>query len=308
MRIVALAGGTGAAKLLRGLDALVPPGALTIVGNTGDDALVWGLHVSPDLDTVCYTLGGWIDEARGWGLRSESFRTLGEIVRFGEPTWFNLGDRDLATHLHRTRLLREGRTLTEVTAKIARDLGVSHAVLPMSDQPVRTRVRGPDGWLGFQEYFVREKTQVEVVEVDYAGAHSARPAFGVVEAIAAARAVIVCPSNPITSIGPILAVPGIARALEATDAIVLAVSPIVGGQAVSGPAGRLMAACGLEVSAVGVASAYAPWLDILLVDDEDAAEAERVEAAGMRAIVTETVMRGREGEMALARRALEAIA
>lgn len=308
MRIVALAGGTGAAKLLRGLDALVPPGALTIVGNTGDDALVWGLHVSPDLDTVCYTLGGWIDEDRGWGLRSESFRTLAEIVRFGEPTWFNLGDRDLATHLHRTRLLREGRTLTEVTAKIARDLGVSHAVLPMSDQPVRTRVRGPDGWLGFQEYFVREKTQVEVAEVDYAGAHSALPALGVVEAIAAARAVIVCPSNPITSIGPILAVPGIARALEATDAVVLAVSPIVGGQAVSGPAGRLMAACGLEVSAVGVASAYAPWLDILLVDDEDAAEAKRVEATGIRAIVTETVMRGREGEMALARRALEAIA
>jgi len=308
MRIVALAGGTGAAKLLRGLDALVPPGALTIVGNTGDDALVWGLHVSPDLDTVCYTLGGWIDEARGWGLRGESFRTLGEIVRFGEPTWFNLGDRDLATHLHRTRLLHEGWTLTEITAKIARDLGVSHSVLPMSDQPVRTRVRGPDGWLGFQEYFVREKTQVEVVEVDYAGAHSALPAFGVVEGIAAAHAVIVCPSNPITSIRPILAVPGIARALEATDATVLAVSPIVGGQAVSGPAGRLMAACGLDVSVVGVASAYAPWLDILLVDDEDAAEARRVEAAGIRTIVTETVMRSREGEIALARRALEAIA
>jgi len=173
---------------------------------------------------------------------------------------------------------------------------------------VRTRVRGPDGWLGFQEYFVREKTQVEVVEVDYAGAHSALPALGVVEAIAAAHAVIVCPSNPITSIRPILAVPGIARALEATDATVLAVSPIVGGQAVSGPAGRLMAACGLDVSVVGVASAYAPWLDILLVDDEDAAEARRVEAAGIRTIVTETVMRSREGEIALARRALEAIA
>jgi len=308
MRVVALAGGTGAAKLLRGLNALVPPAALTIVGNTGDDALVWGLHVSPDLDTVCYTLGGWIDEDRGWGLRGESFRTLGEMVRFGEPTWFNLGDRDLATHLHRTRLLHEGRTLTEVTAKIARDLGVSHAVLPMSDQPVRTRVRGPDGWIGFQEYFVREKTQVEVVEVDYVGAHSALPACGVLEAIAAAHAVIVCPSNPITSIGPILEVPGIARALEATDAVVLAVSPIVGGQAVSGPAGRLMAACGLEVSALGVASAYAPWLDILLVDDQDAAEAKRIEAAGLRAVVTETVMRGREGEIALARRALEAIA
>jgi LPPG:FO 2-phospho-L-lactate transferase len=230
------------------------------------------------------------------------------MVRFGEPTWFNLGDRDLATHLHRTRLLREGQTLTEVTAKIAQDLDVSHAVLPMSDQSVRTCVRGPDGWLGFQEYFVREKTQVEVMEVDYAGARSALPAPGVVEAIASAHAVIVCPSNPITSIGPILAVPGIARALEATDAIVLAVSPIVGGQAVSGPAGRLMAACGLEVSARGVASGYAPWLDILLVDNEDAALTPRIEAAGIRTIVTETVMRGREGEIALARRALEALA
>src|SRR6266850_3364474 len=220
MRLVALAGGTGAAKLLRGLDALVGPGALSIIGNTGDDALIWGLHVSPDLDTVCYALGGLIDEGRGWGLRDETFRTLGEMVRFGEPTWFNLGDRDLATHLHRTRLLAEGRSLSEVTAKLAADLGVRHVVLPMSDQPVRTRVLGPDGWLGFQEYFVREKTQVEVRAVEYAGAPSAAPAPGVVEAIATADAVIVCPSNPITSIGPILAVPGIVRALEATGATI----------------------------------------------------------------------------------------
>jgi LPPG:FO 2-phospho-L-lactate transferase len=308
VRLVALAGGTGAAKLLRGLDALVPPGTLTIVGNTGDDEAIWGLHVSPDLDTVCYTLGGRIDEARGWGLRGESFRTLGEMVRFGEPTWFNLGDRDLATHLHRTRLLHEGRTLTEVTSKIARDLGVSHAVLPMSDQPVRTRVLGPDGWLGFQEYFVREKAQVEVTTVAYVGAQLALPAPGVVGAIAAADAVIVCPSNPITSIGPILAVPGIVQALLTTDATVLAISPIVGGQAVSGPAGRLMAARGLEVSAVGVASAYAPWLDILLVHSRDAAEVQRIEASGVQPVVIDTLMSGREEEVALARRTLEALA
>jgi LPPG:FO 2-phospho-L-lactate transferase len=308
MRLVALAGGTGAAKLLRGLDALVGAGALTIIGNTGDDALIWGLHVSPDLDTVCYTLGGLIDEDRGWGLRDETFRTLGEMVRFGEPTWFNLGDRDLATHVHRTRLLREGLTLTDVTARIARDLSVSHAVLPMSDQPVRTRILGPDGWLSFQEYFVREKTQVDVRQVDYAGADSALPAPGVLDAIATADAVVICPSNPVTSIGPILAVPGIARALEATEAVVLAVSPIVGGQAVSGPAGRLMAANGLEVSAVGVAAAYAPWLDVLLLDEDDAALAPRLEAAGARPIVAGTIMRGREGEIALARRVLEALA
>jgi len=305
MRLVALAGGTGAAKLLRGLDTLLERGAMTVVGNTGDDAEVWGLHVSPDLDTVCYTLGGLLDEERGWGLRDESFRTLGEMVRFGEPTWFNLGDRDLATHLHRTRLLAEGRSLSEVTAKLAADLGVRHAVLPMSDQPVRTRVLGPDGWLGFQEYFVREKTQVEVRAVEYAGAPEARPAPGLVEAIGAADAVLVCPSNPVTSVGPILAVPGIVEALHGTRAPVLAISPIVGGRAVSGPAGRLMAARGLPVSALGIAQGYAPWLDILIIDDEDAALAPSIEAAGARPVVASTLMTGRVEEMRLARRVLE---
>jgi LPPG:FO 2-phospho-L-lactate transferase len=307
MRLVALAGGTGAAKLLRGLDALVEPGALTIIGNTGDDALIWGLHVSPDLDTICYTLAGLIDESRGWGLRDESFRTLGEMVRFGEPTWFNLGDRDLATHLHRTRLLAEGVTLGEVTARLARDLGARHAVLPMSDQPVRTRLLGPDGWLSFQEYFVREKTQVEVREVEYTGAAAATPSPGLLEAIVSADAVLVCPSNPVTSIGPILAVPGIAQALEATAAPVLAVSPIIGGAAVSGPAGRLMAMRGLEVSALGVAAAYTPWLDILVLDQVDAALAPRLEAVGLRAVVADTLMRGLQEEIALARRVLAAL-
>jgi len=308
MRLVALAGGTGAAKLLRGLDALLERGAMTVVGNTGDDAEIWGLHVSPDLDTVCYTLGGLLDEERGWGLRDESFRTLGEMVRFGEPTWFNLGDRDLATHLHRTRLLAEGRSLSEVTAKLAADLGVRHVVLPMSDQPVRTRVLGPDGWLGFQEYFVREKTQVEVRAVEYAGAPEARPAPGLVEAIGAADAVLVCPSNPVTSVGPILSVPGIVEALHSTRAPVLGISPIVGGRAVSGPAGRLMAARGLPVSALGIAQGYAPWLDILIIDDEDAALAPSIEAAGARPVVASTLMTGRVEEMRLARRILETLA
>ena len=308
MRLVALAGGTGAAKLLRGLDTLLERGAMTVVGNTGDDAEVWGLHVSPDLDTVCYTLGGLLDEERGWGLRDESFRTLGEMVRFGEPTWFNLGDRDLATHLHRTRLLAEGRSLSEVTAKLAADLGVRHAVLPMSDQPVRTRVLGPDGWLGFQEYFVREKTQVEVRAVEYTGAPEARPAPGLVEAIGAADAVLVCPSNPVTSVGPILAVPGVVEALHGTRAPVLAISPIVGGRAVSGPAGRLMAARGLTVSALGIAQGYAPWLDILIIDDEDAALAPSIEAAGARPVVASTLMTGRVEAMRLARRVLATLA
>ena len=308
MRIAALAGGTGAAKLLRGLAPLLPPDALTIIGNTGDDTELWGLHISPDLDTVCYTLAGLIDERKGWGLRGETFNALEQMPRFGEPGWFGLGDRDLATHLHRTRLLREGRGLTEVTVGIAAALGVGARVLPMSDQPVRTHIRGPEGWLSFQEYFVRDKAQTEVREVAYRGADAAAPAPGVVEALRGAHAVILCPSNPITSIGPILAVPGIRHALEETTATILAVSPIVGGEAISGPAGRLMAASGLPVSAVGVARAYAPWLDLLVVDERDADLVPEIAALGVRALPAPILMTTRETETALARRALESVA
>ena len=304
MKIVALAGGTGAAKLLRGLAPLVDPAELTIVGNTGDDTEIWGLHISPDLDTVCYTLAGLIDERKGWGLRDETFHALEQMPRLGEPAWFGLGDRDLATHLHRTRLLREGRSLTAVTADIVAALGVPARVLPMSDQAVRTRILGPDGWISFQEYFVREKAQTDVRAVAYAGAADSAPAPGVLTAIAEARAVIVCPSNPITSVGPILAVPGIAAALAATRATVLAVSPIIGGDAVSGPAGRLMAMAGLPVSAAGVARAYAAWLDVLVADERDRALAPEIEAAGPRAAITDTLMTGRAAETALARHLL----
>jgi LPPG:FO 2-phospho-L-lactate transferase len=308
MKIAALAGGTGAAKLLRGLSRLIQPDNLTVIGNTGDDTEMWGLHISPDLDTVCYTLAGLIDDTKGWGLRDETFHALQQIVRFGEPTWFNLGDRDLATHLHRSRRLREGHALSEATATIARDLGVEQRVIPMSDQPVRTRVLGPDGWRGFQEYFVRDKAQVEVRAVVYAGAATARPAPGVVEAIREARAVIVCPSNPITSVGPILAVPGIVEALAATEATVLAISPVVGSDAVSGPAGRLMAAVGLPVSATGVARAYAPWLDVLLLDEQDREQAPDIRALGISPVTADIMMATPEGAVALARRALEVLA
>ena len=307
MTLVALAGGTGAAKLLRGLGRVIDLRDLTVVVNTGDDVEIWGLHVSPDLDTVCYTLGGVIDERKGWGLTDETFHALDQIARFGEPVWFNLGDRDLATHLHRTRLLREGRTLTQITRSIAQAFGVSATVLPMSDQPVRTRILGPDGWLAFQEYFVREKAQVEVRGVNYAGAPVARPAPGVLDALRTADAVLVCPSNPITSIGPILAVPGLVAALRATDATVAAVSPIVGGDAVSGPAGRLMAAAGLPVSATGVARAYGGWLDVLVFDEQDRALAPEIRAAGAVPVAAPTMMSSREAEAALARHVLAAL-
>ena len=213
MRVTALAGGTGAAKLVRGLAACLPASDLTIVGNTGDDTEIWGLHVSPDLDTLTYALAGRLDVARGWGLAGETFRCLQAMAELGGPTWFNLGDRDLATHLVRTQALRAGATLTAVTAEIAGRFAVRTPIVPMSDQPVRTRIATPGGWLSFQEYFVREKGLVEVVGVEYAGAAEARPAPGVVERLIKSDLIIVCPSNPVTSIGPILAVPGIVAAL-----------------------------------------------------------------------------------------------
>jgi LPPG:FO 2-phospho-L-lactate transferase len=307
MKITALAGGTGAAKLLRGLGRVLDSRDLTVVVNTGDDTLIWGLHVSPDLDTVCYTLGGVIDERKGWGLTDETFHALDQIARYGEPVWFNLGDRDLATHLHRSRLLREGRSLTQITRAIAQALGVTATVLPMSDQPVRTRILGPDGWLAFQEYFVREKAQVEVRAVNYAGAPAARPAPGVLDALRTADAILLCPSNPITSIGPILAVPGLVEALQSTQAIVAAVSPIVGGDAVSGPAGRLMAAAGLPVSATGVARAYGGWLDLLVFDEQDRTLAPEIRAAGAAPVVAPTMMSSRDAEVTLARHVVAAL-
>lgn len=306
--IVALAGGTGAAKLLRGLAVLVPPEQITVIGNTGDDTQIWGLHISPDLDTVTYALAGLLDEEKGWGLRDDTFRCLAAMAALGQEAWFNLGDRDLATHLFRTERLAAGQSLSEVTAAIRRALGVRSRILPASDAPVATRVLTPAGWLGFQEFFVREKAQVEVLDVAYAGADQASPAPGVLEAIRTAVVVVICPSNPITSIGPILAVPGIAEALAATSARVLAVSPIVGGAPVSGPAGKLMAAKGLPVSAVGVAKLYRPWLDLLVLDRRDERLAPEVTALGITPVVTGTMMTDRGAEVALARATLEALA
>lgn len=307
MRIAALAGGTGAAKFLKGLASVLRPGELTVIGNTGDDALIWGLHVSPDLDTVTYALAGLLDEARGWGLRGDSFRCLAAMAALGRDTWFNLGDRDLATHVFRSERLSAGQSLSRVTDAIRRALGVQIPILPATDFPVRTRILTPGGWLGFQEFFVREKALVDVLDVAYEGASEARPAPGVLEAIAEATAVIVCPSNPITSIGPILALPGIVEALRTTRATTLAVSPIVGGAAVSGPAGPLMAAKGLPVSAVGVALCYRPWLDVLVLDERDRALTPALRELGVSPLVTDTLMTDHAAETRLARAVLEAL-
>jgi len=306
MRVVALAGGTGAAKLLRGLATCLAPRDLTVIGNTGDDTEVWGLYISPDLDTVTYALAGLLDVERGWGLAGETFNCLAAMAAHGADTWFNLGDRDLATHLTRTRALRDGQPLSAATARLAADLGVTARILPMSDEPVRTMIRTPGGRLTFQEYFVREKALVEIVGVDYEGAPSARPAPGVIDALRAADAIVVCPSNPVTSVGPILAVPGIVDALRATAARTVGVSPIVGGAAVSGPAGALMRARGLAVSPRGVADTYAPWLRRLLIDPRDHGSIADLARGGVVAETADIIMTGREVEAALARRVLDA--
>lgn len=306
MKVAAIAGGTGAAKLLRGLASCLAPHDLTVIGNTGDDTEVWGLHVAPDLDTVTYALAGRLDTERGWGRAGESFRCLEAMAALGAETWFNLGDRDLATHVFRTQALRGGAPLSDVTAVIARRLGVAAHILPMSDDPVRTRVQTPDGWLGFQEYFVRDKALVEVVAVAYEGAARARPAPGAEDAIARADLVVVCPSNPATSIGPVLAVPGIVAALGRARATIVGVSPIVGGAPISGPAAALMRARGLPVSPAGVARAYAPWLDVLLVDERDRGDLAEVQEHGVSAVLADIVMTDRAREVALARRVLEA--
>ncbi len=267
--IVVFTGGTGGTKLVQGLQQVVAPENLTVMVNTGDDIEWWGLHISPDIDSVLYGLADLLSKDRGWGVEGDSFRCLDRMKQLGQQGWFSLGDLDLATHLTRTALLRSGKSLSEATAELAKRFGIRVGVLPMSDQPVSTMLDTSMGTLTFQEYFVRERHQVDVQAVRFEGAEQARPAPGVIESIESAEAIIFAPSNPVTSIGPILAVPGIREALRATNAPVAAVSPIVGGAAVSGPAAQLMQMNEWPASIAGVAQAYEDFLDVLVVDNAD---------------------------------------
>jgi LPPG:FO 2-phospho-L-lactate transferase len=288
--IVALSGGTGGAKLVEGLAALLDPLELTIVCNTGDDGFFHGLYIAPDIDTITYTLAGLSDTAKGWGIRGDTFVVLEQLRRLGNEVWFHLGDRDLATHITRTRMLNEGRQLSEITERMRRALGVRATILPMSDERIETRVQTARGEISFQEFFVRERWAPEVLAVRFDGAEKSRPAPSVLDAIAHAEAIIVCPSNPVTSIGPILAVGGVRAALEKVTAPVLAVSPIIGNVALSGPAHKLMTACGCEASAVGVAQTYAGFLDTLVIAQEDRRDAERINNLGITAVCSDIRM------------------
>ena len=303
--IIALAGGVGAARFLTGLVKLVNEKDLSIIVNTGDDIEMFGLHISPDIDIVAYTLAGIVDEEKGWGIRGDTFHCLETLRRFNREVWFNLGDRDLATHIFRTNLLKNGLRLSEVTAQISHALGLNVTLLPMTDDKFETRIITEMGSVHFQEYLVKRGAKDEVLGVEFLGADNANPAPSVIESIREAELAIICPSNPIVSIGTILAVNGVRDAIRRTGAKKVAISPIIAGAPVKGPADKLLRGLGFEVSAYSVAKLYSDFLDTFVLDTADAAEKDRVEKLGIEVKVTKTIMKSLQDKIELARTVLE---
>ena len=303
--ITALAGGVGAARFLTGLVKLVEEKDVSIIVNTGDDIELFGLHISPDVDIVTYTLAGIVDEEKGWGIKGDTFHCLEALRKFNSEVWFNLGDKDLATHILRTNLLKHGSKLSEVTAQVSRLLGLEATILPMTDDKFETRVLIAEGSVHFEEYFVKREAKDDVLGVEFLGADRAKPAAGVLEAIKEAELVIICPSNPIVSIGTILSVNGVREALKHTGAKKVAVSPIIAGAPVKGPADKLLRGLGFEVSAYSVAKLYSDFLDTFVLDAADSAERAKIEALGVEVKVTNTLMKSLEDKVKLARTVLE---
>jgi LPPG:FO 2-phospho-L-lactate transferase len=302
--ILALAGGVGGAKLALGLSRVVTPGQLVICVNTGDDETFHGLHICPDLDTVMYTLASLANPLTGWGLDGDTFNTLGMLREYGVDAWFNLGDRDLATHIRRTQLLRQGAGLSEATAELCNHLGIAHQVAPMSDDPVRTVLSTDSGELPMQDYFVRRRAEPRVLEVRYDGAESARPSPVLEEALEQAQLIVLCPSNPFLSLGPILALPGISERLANAPGLRVAVSPIIGGAAVRGPAAKIMSELGQAASCVGIAKQYQGLCDVLLIDDRDAHLSPAVAELGIKPVAASIIMDTEADKVKLAERIL----
>ncbi len=300
--ITLICGGVGGAKLARGVTRAYPGCRINIITNTADDTEFYGLHVSPDLDTIMYTLAGLSGAGRGWGINDDSFRCLGQLAQYGETTWFQLGDRDFATHILRTRMLRAGKTLTQVTSYLSRKLDISARILPMTDQTVETFIGTDSGTIPFQEYFVREQQRVNIRQVTFKGITKARPTMEVTDAITSADLLIFAPSNPIASILPILSLMGIKPLVAASSAFKLAVSPFKGGRAISGPAKELMEARGLDGSSGGLARFYAGLIDVLLIHTEDEGERESIEQIGIAAVTVETIMKDSENSVQLSRK------
>ena len=306
-KVLALAGGTGGAKLALGLARVLPPEQLVIVVNTGDDECFHGLHVSPDLDTIMYTLAGLVNQETGWGLVGDTFKALGMLRTYDVDTWFNLGDLDLATHVRRTQLLGQGFSLSQVTNELCRRLGVVHQVVPMSDGPVRTVLSTDGGDLPMQTYFVRHRSEPKVSSITYVGAESAEASPNFSAAMAEADLVVFCPSNPFLSVGPILAVPGVREnmAHEPSSQLRVGVSPIVGGAAIKGPAAKIMSELGHEVSCVGVAKIYQDICDVFVIDQQDSHLAPEIERIGLKPLVAPTIMNTEADKIALARLILQ---
>ncbi len=301
LKITALAGGVGASKLLLGLYEVMDPAALTIIVNTGDDIVLHSLKISPDLDIVTYTLAGIVDTAKGWGFRGETFHALKRLAAYGRPNWFNLGDGDLATHIHRTAMLAEGKTLSQAANSIRTALGVKSRILPMSDSPVPTIIDSNEGALHFQEYLVKRRAEPIVRGIRFDGVESAAPAPGVLEAIRNADRILICPSNPLISIGPILAVPQIRDQLRAYKEKVFAVCPIVGGKSLKGPSDKMLAQLGHDPTALGVAKLYADFTGTFIIDPADKSQSAAISGLGMRVAVLPTVMKTRTQKRKLAR-------
>jgi LPPG:FO 2-phospho-L-lactate transferase len=301
LKITALAGGVGASKLLLGLYQAMDPSDLTIIVNIGDDIILHGLKISPDLDIVTYTLAGVVDQKKGWGLRAETFHALKHLAGFGRENWFNLGDRDLATHIHRTAMLADGKTLSQAADSIRIALGVKSRILPMSDSPIPTIIESKEGPLHFQEYLVKRRTEPVVKGIRFEGVESAQPAPGVLEAIREADRILICPSNPLISIGPILAVPQIRDELRAHKQKVFAVCPIVGGKSLKGPSDKMLAQLGHKPTALGVAKLYADFTSTFVIDPADKSHSAAISAFGMKVAILPTVMKTLPQKRKLAR-------
>ena len=297
--ITALAGGTGAARFLTGLSQVIGEDDLSIVVNTGDDIELFGLHISPDIDIIMYTLAGIVDEEKGWGVRNDTFNCIEELTKM-EEVWFQLGDKDLATHIFRTNLLKNGLNLSQVTKNIGCLLGLRANIMPMTNDKFETRVITDVGSIHFEEYLVKRGSRDRVLGVEYAGSENAKPAAGVLESILGSELVIICPSNPVVSIGTILSVKGVRDALKRTEARKVAISPIVSGKPIKGPADKLMKGLGLEVSAFSVAKLYSDFLDTFILDEVDAKDKDQIENLGIEAVATNTIMKSLKDKIELA--------
>lgn len=305
--ITVLAGGVGAARFLTGLVELVDPNNVTVIVNTGDDVILHGLYISPDIDTVTYTLSGLSDEAQGWGLKDETWECLGTLNRLGHQTWFKLGDRDIALHIHRTQRMYSGKSLAEVTDEVAKVFGIKCHLIPMSNQRIETRIETDRGTLGFQEYLVKNQAKDRIKSVKFSGIEAAYASEGIIEAITQSNGIIIAPSNPIISIGPILAIKSIRESLCNTKSKVIAISPIVGGMAIKGPASEMMTDLGHESSALGVAKIYKPFLDSFVIDNSDSNLLGSINSLGIKAIATNTIMNSKTDKIALAQFVLKAL-